>query len=83
MRFKRVVGLELEKAVAVAVCCGLSVLGLLGSGFGGLTAVVLAFTAGGLGSSVGVDRLLYVVWWTLMLLFFKSRVEAALISGVS
>ena len=80
---RRPLGFEVEKAVAVAVCCGVSVFGLRGSGFGGLTALVLAFTAGGLSSAVGVDRLLYIVWWSLMWGFYQYRVEAALISGAS
>ena len=82
-RFKQALGLDVELAVAFAVCCGASLFGITGSGFGGLTAVVLAFTAAGLGNSVGVDRLLYIVWWCAMWLHFQDRVEAALTSGQS
>ena len=49
-------------------------------GLQGLTISFLAIAVGGLSSSVGVDRLGWLVWWTFMGCFNNDRIQAALVS---
>ena len=50
-------------------------------GLGGLTTVVLVLAAGLVSRSIGVDRLIWVVWWILLFVFHRERIETALSSG--
>ncbi len=75
--FRRATKSDWARLCAVVATAGLSV--ATGAGLGGLTPAVLVVAVGGLTSSMGPDRLMWMVWWLTAWLAYSSRL--ALVIG--
>ena len=52
-------------------------------GFGGVTTAVLVIAATLLSNSIGLDRVMWMIWWIVSFVWFRERIQSALVSGAS
>ena len=73
-------GVLYSAVLCVMVAAGFSIV-LDAGGLGGLTTAALLVALGGLGSTLGLDRLLWLGWWVALLVWQSDRVLAVVSRG--